>query len=78
MTIGLDAVNSYSPGRSNSELTTKKAIMPAAITAQVATVRHRTSVPVNSQIASSEASTATRMHALVVQKAIFLTPPGLR
>ena len=68
----------YSDGQSNMVLTTKKAIMPAAITAQVATVRHNTSVPVNSQIASSAATTATRIHVLVVQKASFLTVRAFR
>ena len=52
--------------------------LAASPPAHVATVRHKTSVPVNFQMASSEVSTATRMHALVVQNAIFLTPPGLR
>ena len=51
--------------------------MPNATTAQVATVRHKTSVPVNCQIASRQATTAMRMHALVVQKAILRTAEGL-
>jgi hypothetical protein len=48
------------------------------MTAQVATVRQRMSVPAKFQIASSEASTATRMHRLVIQKQILLTRLGLR
>ena len=52
--------------------------MPPPITAQVATVRHSTSVPVNCQIASRHATTATKMQQLVVQKEIFVTTCGLR
>src|ERR1700686_3740559 len=52
--------------------------MPPPITAHVATVRHRTSVPAKFQMASRQATTATRMHALVVQKEIFVTMRGLR
>ena len=48
------------------------------MTAQVATVRHSTSVPAKFQIASRQATTATRMQALVVQKDIFVTMRGLR
>ena len=48
------------------------------MTAQVATVRQRISVPANFQIASSDASTATRMHALVIQKEMLLTRLGFR
>jgi hypothetical protein len=51
----------------------QNAIIAAPITAQVATVRHRTSVPVNFQIASKQATTATRMQVLVIQKEIRLT-----
>ncbi len=51
--------------------------MPLPITAQVATVRQRMSVPAKFQIASSDARTATRMHALVIQKEILLTLLGL-
>ena len=47
------------------------------MTAQVATVRQRISVPAKFQIASSEASTATRMHKLVTQKETLLTRLGL-
>src|SRR5260370_39374198 len=52
--------------------------MPPPIKAQVATVRHKTSVPAKFQIASKQATTATRMQALVVQKEIFVTRRGLR
>ena len=52
--------------------------MPLPMTAQVATVRHRISVPAKFQIASSAESTATRMHRLVIQKEILLTMLGLR
>src|SRR6266849_6051533 len=52
--------------------------MPPPMTAQVATVRHNTSVPAKFQIASRQATTATRMQALVVQKDIFVTMRGLR
>jgi hypothetical protein len=52
--------------------------MPAPTTAQVATVRHSTSVPAKFQIAKREATTATTMHALVIQKASFVTTRGLR
>jgi hypothetical protein len=52
--------------------------MPPPTTAQVATVRHSTSVPVNCQIASRHATTATRMQPLVVQNEIFVTTRGLR
>lgn len=37
------------------------------MTAQVATVRQRMSVPANFQMASRAANTATRMQALVIQ-----------
>ncbi len=52
--------------------------MPPPITAQVATVRQSTSVPAKFQIASRQATTATRMQALVVQKEILVTMRGLR
>jgi hypothetical protein len=52
--------------------------MPPPITAQVATVRHSTSVPAKFQIASRQATIATKMQALVVQKDIFVTMRGLR
>src|SRR5947199_9104123 len=52
--------------------------MPAPITAQVATVRHSTSVPANFQMASRQETTATTMHALVVQKETLVTTRGLR
>ena len=52
----------------NSALIHENAIVPPPITAHVATVRHRMSVPVNSQIARRQATTATRRHPLVVQK----------
>lgn len=52
--------------------------MPAPMTAQVATVRQRTSVPAKFQIAKRQATTATRMQALVVQKEICVTTRGLR
>lgn len=52
--------------------------MPAPTTAQVATVRHNTSVPAKFQMASSEATTATTMQALVTQKASLVTNLGLR
>ncbi|MDX6384387.1 MAG: hypothetical protein QOK48_1960 [Blastocatellia bacterium] len=48
------------------------------MTAQVATVRHRTSVPAKFQIASRQATTATRIHPLVVQNEILVTIRGLR
>lgn len=52
--------------------------MPPPMTAQVATVRHNTSAPAKFQIASRQATTATRMHPLVVQKEILVTIRGLR
>jgi hypothetical protein len=52
--------------------------MPPPITAQVATVRQSTSVPAKFQIASRQATIATRMQALVVQKDIFVTMRGFR
>ena len=52
--------------------------MPPPTTAQVATVRQSTSVPAKFQIASRQATIATRMQALVVQKDIFVTMRGLR
>ena len=52
--------------------------MPPPTTAHVATVRHRTSVPAKFQMASRQATTATKMHALVVQKDIFVTMRGFR
>src|SRR5262245_63876660 len=61
-----------------SVLIQANAIVPPPITAHVATVRHRISVPVNSQIASRQATTATRIHMLVVQKASPLTSWGFR
>src|SRR5262245_41388254 len=61
-----------------SVLIQANAIVPPPITAHVATVRHRMSVPVNSQIASRQATTATRIHRLVVQKANPLTLSGFR
>ncbi len=48
------------------------------MTAHVATVRQSTSVPAKFQMASRQATTATRMHALVVQKDILVTMRGLR
>ena len=48
------------------------------MTAQVATVRQRISVPANFQIARSAESTATKMQALVVQKEMLLTISGFR
>ena len=48
------------------------------MTAQVATVRQSMSVPANFQIANSEASTATRIQTLVIQKETLLTRLGLR
>ncbi len=52
--------------------------MPPPITAQVATVRHKISLPANFQIASRQATTATRMQVLVVQNEIALTTSGFR
>src|SRR5207248_1657098 len=52
--------------------------MPPPITAQVATVRQRISLPANFQIASRQATTATRMQVLVVQNEIALTTSGFR
>lgn len=73
-----------SPGRdrrqvqsgSNNPLIHEKARVPAPITAQVATVRQSASVPVNCQIASTEATTAMRMHAVVIQKDHRTTSAG--
>lgn len=48
------------------------------MTKHVATVRQRMSVPANFQMASSDASTATRMHALVIQKETLLTKLGFK
>jgi len=66
------------PGQSNTALTTKNATIPVANTAQVATVRHKTSVPVNCQIASRQEITATKMHELVVQNATRRMLRGFR
>lgn len=52
--------------------------MPPPITAQVATVRQSTSVPAKFQMASRQATTATRMQALVVQKEILVTILGFK
>ena len=52
--------------------------MPPPTTAQVATVRHKTSVPAKFQMASNEATTAITMQALVIQKANLVTTRGLR
>lgn len=52
--------------------------MPLPMTAQVATVRHRMSVPANFQMANSAESTATRMQPLVVQKEMLLTISGFK
>lgn len=41
-------------------------------------MRHKMSVPVNFQMASNEATTATRMQALVVQNEMVLTNSGFR
>src|SRR5437879_2904676 len=65
-------------GQSNKAFARKNAIIPVATTAQVATVRHKTSVPVNSQIASRQATTATKMQTVVVQNATRLTANGFR
>src|SRR5262245_23491922 len=48
------------------------------MTAQVATVRHNASVPVNCQIARIEATTATTMQAVVIQNATARTTRGFR
>lgn len=48
------------------------------MTAQVATVRHKMSVPANFQMANNAESTATRMQPLVVQKEMLLTISGFR
>ena len=48
------------------------------MTAQVATVRQRISVPANFHIANNAESTATRMQALVVQKEMLRTISGFR
>jgi hypothetical protein len=50
-----------------SVLTQEKASVPIPVTTHVATVRHRASVPVNSQMARIDASTAMRMHTAIVQ-----------
>src|SRR5438270_685540 len=65
-------------GQSNKAFARKNAIIPVATTAQVATVRHKTSVPVNSQIASRQATTATKMQTVVVQNATRLTANGFK
>jgi hypothetical protein len=48
------------------------------MTAQVATVRHNASVPVNCQIARIEATTATTMQVVVIQNATASTTRGFR
>ncbi len=48
------------------------------MTAQVATVRHNASVPVNCQMARTEATTATTMHVVVIQNATARTTRGFR
>ena len=48
------------------------------MTAQVATVRHNASVPVNCQIARIEATTATTMQLVVIQNATARTTRGFR
>src|ERR1041385_828198 len=52
--------------------------MPPPITAQVATVRQSTSLLAKSQMANRQATTAIKMQALVVQKAILVMTRGLR
>ena len=56
----------------------EKASVAVPITAQVATVRHSASVPVNFQMARMEAVAATAIQMVVVQKANFRTSCGLR
>jgi len=63
---------------SNNPLIHEKVTVPAPITAQVATVRQSASVPVNCQMASTEATTAMRMHAVVIQKDHRTTSAGRR
>ena len=48
------------------------------MTAQVATVRHNASVPVNCQMARIEATTATMMQVVVIQNATARTTRGFR
>ena len=48
------------------------------MTAQVATVRQRMSVPANFQMANNAERTATRMQPLVVQKEMLLTISGFK
>src|SRR5437588_10526579 len=52
--------------------------MPPPITAQVATVRQSTSLLAKSQMANRQTTTAIKMQALVVQKAILVMTRGLR
>jgi len=52
-----------------ASVSTENVIVSPPITAHVATVRHRMSVSVNSQIANRQATTATRRHRRVIQKA---------
>src|ERR1019366_5778475 len=68
--------NHHSSGLPKRALIHENAIVPPPITAHVATVRHKMSVPVNSQMASRDAATATKMHRLVVQKENPLTTCG--
>jgi hypothetical protein len=70
--------SSYSSCGANRPLTNENAKVATPITAHVATVRHKASVPVNCQIARMEATTATTMQIVVVQKENLNTIRGFR
>ncbi len=66
------------PPGSNSPFIHENASVPAAMTAQVATVRQRVSVPINCQMARIDTTTATRTQTVVIQNENRATRAGLR
>ena len=56
----------------------ENARVPTPMTVHVATVRHRASVPVNSQMARIDAPTAMKMQIAVIQNENEVTRRGLR
>jgi hypothetical protein len=56
----------------------EKVRVPIPTTLQVATVRHKASVPVNSQIARIDAATAMKRQVVVIQNVSDVTRRGLR
>jgi len=75
VSAGAESRSSASP---KALLIHAKTIVPAPITTQVATVRQSVSFPAKSQMARTDAPTATSRHMLVVQNDSPLTISGLR